>query len=34
MDRAAASLDAFKEAGGTVVVVPEDQRSAWADAHA
>lgn len=32
MDRAASSLDAFKEAGGTVVVVPEDQRSAWADA--
>jgi len=32
MDRAASSLDAFKEAGGTVVVLPEDQRAAWADA--
>ncbi len=32
MDRAAASLDAFKAAGGSVVVVPEDQRAAWADA--
>lgn len=32
MDRAASSLDAFKEAGGTVVVIAEDQRSAWADA--
>ncbi|MEM6464677.1 MAG: C4-dicarboxylate TRAP transporter substrate-binding protein [Pseudomonadota bacterium] len=32
MDRAASSLDAFTEAGGTVVVLSEDQRSAWADA--
>ncbi len=32
MDRAAASLDAYKAAGGTVVVLPQDQRSAWADA--
>ncbi|MDF2374371.1 MAG: C4-dicarboxylate TRAP transporter substrate-binding protein [Rhizobiaceae bacterium] len=32
MDRAASSLDAFKAAGGTVVVLPQDQRAAWADA--
>ena len=32
MDRAASSLDAFEEAGGTVIVLPEDQRAAWADA--
>ena len=32
MDRAASSLDAFKAAGGTVVVIPEDERAAWADA--
>ena len=32
MDRAASSLDAFREAGGTVVVLAEDQRAAWADA--
>ncbi|MCY6381989.1 C4-dicarboxylate TRAP transporter substrate-binding protein [Hoeflea prorocentri] len=32
MERAATSLDAFEEAGGTVVVLTEGQRSAWADA--
>lgn len=32
MDEAAASIDAFKEAGGTVVVLSEDQRAAWAGA--
>ncbi len=32
MDRAATSLDAFKEAGGTVTIIPEDERAAWADA--
>jgi TRAP-type C4-dicarboxylate transport system substrate-binding protein len=32
MDEAAASVDAFKAAGGTVTVIAEDQRAAWADA--
>ena len=32
MERAAASLEKFKAAGGTVTVLPEDQRNAWAAA--
>ncbi|GKX36236.1 MAG: C4-dicarboxylate ABC transporter [Rhizobiaceae bacterium MnEN-MB40S] len=32
MDEAASSLEAFQAAGGTVTVIAEDQRSAWADA--
>ena len=32
MDRAAASLDAYKNGGGTVVVLPAEAREAWAKA--
>ena len=30
MDRASASLDAYKAGGGTVVELPADARAAWA----
>lgn len=32
MDRASASLDAYKSSGGTVVEMPAEARKAWADA--